>query len=102
MIIFDGLLHVSSLGWEVRNDMKGQYNDSLGVCNVKIRKCVLGWKWGMSLKKYPVVLNDFIFFVALQVTMYLAVWKRFWQISSRSRFGTWVYTWSIHHSLDLG
>ena len=32
-----GLLFVSWLGGEVKNDMSDQYNDSLGVCNVKIR-----------------------------------------------------------------
>ena len=30
---------------KVKNDMSDQYNDSLGVCNVKIRKCLWGWKW---------------------------------------------------------
>ena len=29
-----------------QNDMSDQYNDSLGVCNVKIRKCLPGQKWG--------------------------------------------------------
>ena len=41
---FDGLLHVSWLGWEVKNDMSGQSKDALGVCNVKIRKSLLGLK----------------------------------------------------------
>ena len=35
---FDGPLLISWLGQEVKNDMGDQYNVSLGVCNVKIRK----------------------------------------------------------------
>ena len=41
-IFFDGLLHVSWLGWEVKNDMSGQSKDALGVCNVKIKKSLTG------------------------------------------------------------
>ena len=45
---FDGLLHVSWLGQEVKNDMSGQSKYALGVCNVKIRKSLLGLKRGTS------------------------------------------------------
>ena len=48
MIFFDGPLLVLWLGQEVKNDMSDQYSDSLGVCNVKIRKCLWGQKWGTS------------------------------------------------------
>ena len=36
------------MGWEVKNDMSGQSKDALRVCNVKIRKFLLGPKLGMS------------------------------------------------------
>ena len=45
---FDGPLHVSWLGQEVKNDMSGQSKDALGVCTVKIRKSLTGEKWGTS------------------------------------------------------
>ena len=45
----DGLLHISRMGWEVKNDMSGQSKDALSVCNVKIRKSLLGRKWGTHL-----------------------------------------------------
>ena len=37
-----GLLHVLWLGRKVKNDMSGQSKYALGVCNVKIRKSLLG------------------------------------------------------------
>ena len=37
-IFFDGLLHVPCLGCEVKNDMSGQSNNCLKVCNVKMKK----------------------------------------------------------------
>ena len=43
---FYGPLLVSWLGQEVKNDMSDQYNVSLGVCNVKIRKSLTGAKRG--------------------------------------------------------
>ena len=46
MNFFDGPLLVSWLGWEVKNDVSDQYNVSLGVCNVKIRKSLTGAKRG--------------------------------------------------------
>ena len=39
-----GPLLVLWFGQGVKNDMSDQYNDSLMVCNVKIRKSLLGWK----------------------------------------------------------
>ena len=46
---FDGSLHILYLGWEVKNDVSGQYKDDLRVCNVKIRKSLLGQKQGTDL-----------------------------------------------------
>ena len=45
---FDGLLHIPCMGWVVKNDMSGQPKDALRVCNVKIRKSLLGPKRGTS------------------------------------------------------
>ena len=47
-LFFDGPLHVSWLGWEVKNDMSGQSKYALGVCNVKIRKSLTVLKRGTS------------------------------------------------------
>ena len=47
-IFSDGLLHVSWLGREVKNDMSGQSKYALGVCNVKIRISLPGLKRGTS------------------------------------------------------
>ena len=44
----NGPLHVSCMGWEVKNDMSGQSKAALKVCNVKIRKSLLGPKWNTS------------------------------------------------------
>ena len=43
---FYGPLLISWLGQEVKNDMSDQYNVSLGMCNVKIRKSLTGAKRG--------------------------------------------------------
>ena len=45
-IFFNGLLHISWLGWEVKNDMSGQSKEALRVCNVKIRKSLTGAEMG--------------------------------------------------------
>ena len=36
------------MGWVVKNDISGQSKDALRVCNVKIRKSLLGPKWDTS------------------------------------------------------
>ena len=46
MIFFDGPLHNLYLGWEVKNDVSDQSKDALRICNVNIRKSLLGKKWG--------------------------------------------------------
>ena len=43
-IFLDGLLHVLCLGCEVQNDMIGQSNNCLRVCNVKMKKKLPGRK----------------------------------------------------------
>ena len=45
-IVFAELLHISYMGWEVKIDMSGQSNDCLRVCNVKMKKFLLGRKQG--------------------------------------------------------
>ena len=44
MIFFNGSLYVLYLGWEVKHDVSDQSKDALRVCNVNIRKCLLGQK----------------------------------------------------------
>ena len=46
---FNGLLHISWLGQEAKNDMSGQSKYALRLCNVKIRKSLTGAKRGTSL-----------------------------------------------------
>ena len=46
------------LGLEVKNDISGQSNDSLRVCNVKIRKCLLGQKWGIIIHRFRWGMGD--------------------------------------------
>ena len=81
----------SSRGWvrEVKNDMSDQYNVSLGVCNVKIRKSLTGAKQGSFLKCFRVTSSSVkafeFFFMALMHMLNLAVVNTFWPISSRSR-----------------
>ena len=49
MNFFDGPLYVLYLGWEVKNDVSGQYQDVLRVCNVNIRKSLLEQKQSTCL-----------------------------------------------------
>ena len=51
-IVFAELLHVSCMGWEVKIDISGQYNDCLRVCNVKMKKFLLEQKRGTFLRMY--------------------------------------------------
>ena len=46
MKFFDRPLYILYLGWEVKNDVSDQSKDALRVCNVNIRKSLLGQKWG--------------------------------------------------------
>ena len=47
MNFFDEPLYVLYLGWEVKNDVSGQSQDVLRVCNVNIRNSLLGQKQHM-------------------------------------------------------
>ena len=45
-IVFAEPLHILCMGWEVKIDMSGQSKDCLRVCNVKMKKFLLGRKQG--------------------------------------------------------
>ena len=45
-IVFAKVLHILCMGWEVKIDMSGQSNDCLRVCNVKMKKFLMGQKRG--------------------------------------------------------
>ena len=57
------------MGWEVKIDMSGQSNDCLWVCNVKMKKFLLGHKWGTFLRisrLWPVASSDLkLFFLKM-------------------------------------
>ena len=55
MNFFDGPLYVLYLGWEVKNDVSGQSQDVLRVCNVNIRKSLLGQKQSTCLWLFQLV-----------------------------------------------
>ena len=92
MTIFHWLLHASCMGWEVKIDMSGQSKDCLWVCNVKMKKILLGQKrgtfpsifgfWGHNGERFE------IFFLGFGVPISLSVADIFWPISTRSR---WVH-----------
>ena len=102
---FDGPLYVLYLGWEVKNDVSGQSQDVLRVCNVNIRKSLLGQKqstcsWLFRLVAPSVKWSEF-FFMALLLTINPAVAKRFWLIPSTFR---WVHgcILNLHGSFGTG
>ena len=87
---FDGPLYVLYLSWAVKNDVSGQSQDVLRVCNVNIRKSLLGQKqstcsWLFRLVAPSVKWSEF-FFMALLLTINPAVAKRFWLIPSTFRW----------------
>ena len=94
------------MGWEVKIDMSGQSNDCLRVCNVKIKFFLSEWKqgtfpsilafWGHSIEQFESFLTRYL------VTISVTVADTFWPISARSRWGTWVHTWSMYHCMHLG
>ena len=65
------------MGWEVKIDMRGQSNDCLRVCNIKMKIFLLRQKWGTFPKMYELQgcsINQFkFFFMGSQVTISLAV-----------------------------
>ena len=44
IFVLGGPLHISCMGWDVKIDMSGQSNGCLRVCNVKMKKFLLGQK----------------------------------------------------------
>ena len=86
---FDGPLHVSCLGWEVNTHVSGQSNDCLRVYNVKMKKILLGQKWGTFPCMYGLQgpsINRFEFLGGLSSHLNHLVGSRM-RISYRS-FGT--------------
>ena len=58
------------MGWEVKIDMSGQSNDCLWVCNIKMKKILLGRKrgtfpriigfWGHSVKRFELIFSKML------------------------------------------
>ena len=105
-IVFVELLHVSYIGWEVKIDMSGQSNDCLRVCSVKMKNFLPGRKRGTFLRMYGLrdcSVDGFEnFFMGFGVSINLTVVDIFRPISTRSRWSTWVNTWSMYHCMYLG
>ena len=84
------------MGWEVKIDMSGQSNDCLWVCNVKMKKFLPGQKLGTFLRSFRFggysIKRFENFFMGFGVPISLTVVDISWQISSRSRWGTWMHT----------
>ena len=83
------------MGWEVKIDISGQSKDCLWVCNVKMKKKLLGqkrgtfpWIFGFSGHSVERFEN---FFMAFGVPISLTVADIFQPISTRSRWGTWMH-----------
>ena len=94
------------MGREVKNDMSDQYNVSLGVCNVKIRKSLTRMKWGSFSRCFGLRAlassNSNFFFVASMQMLNLAVVNTFWPITSRSRLVHGCIHGPCSKSMDLG
>ena len=84
---------VYGLGGQI--DMSGQSNDCLWVCNVKMKNFLPGqkqgtfprifWFQGCSVERFE------NFFMGFGVPISLTVADIFRQISTRSRWGTWMH-----------
>ena len=86
--------------------MSGQSKDCPWVSNVKMKKILWGrkqgtfpWIFGFQAHSIERFEN---FFMGFGVPISLYVADIFWPISTRSRWGTWVHTWSMYHSMYLG
>ena len=94
------------LDQEVKNDMSDQYNVSLGVCNVKIIKSLMGVKRGSFSRCFglwALASRDSNFFSwALMQMLNLAVVNTFWPIPSRSRLVHGCIHGPCIKSMDLG
>ena len=86
--------------------MSGQSKDCLWVCYVKMKKILLGQKRGTFLMIFGFrgrsIERFENFFMGFGVPMSLTVADISWPISTRSRWGTWVHTWSMYHYMYLG
>ena len=69
--------------------MSGESKDALEVCNVKIRKSLMGDKMGLIFEMLRVTSSSVerfeFFFMASMLMLNLAVVNTFWPITSRSR-----------------
>ena len=83
------------MGWEVKIDMSGQSKDCLCVCNVQMKKFLLGWKRGTFLRIFGFRGHSIErfenFFMGFGVPISLTVADIFRPISTRSRWGTWMH-----------
>ena len=96
---------MSCMGLEVKIDMSGQSKDCLWVCNVKMKNFLSGQKqgtflWIFGFRGHSVERFE-NFFMGFGVPISLSVMDIFQPISTRSRWGTWVHTWSMYHSMYL-
>ena len=78
------------MGWEVKIDMSGQSKDCLWVCNVKMKKFLLGWKrgrflWIFGFRGHSVEQFE-NFFMGFGVPISLCVVDIFRPIATRSRW----------------
>ena len=82
--------------------MSGQSNDCLWVCNVKMKKILLGQKQGTFLRIFGFQGHSIErfenFFMGFGVPISLTVADISWPISTRSRWGTWMHT--AHGCMD--
>ena len=103
-ICFDGPLYILHLCWEVKNDVSDQSKDALRVCYVNIRKSLLGQN-GAHVHDFfayqSLVSSDLNFFMALLLTINLAIAKRFWLIPNRSRQGCHIWIGSKFPDISL-
>ena len=86
--------------------MIDQYNVSLGVYNVKIRKSLTGAKRGLIFEMLRVRSSSIkrfeFFFMASMLMLNLAVVNTFWPITSRSRLVHGCIHGPCIKSMDLG
>ena len=79
--------------------MSGESEDCLWVCNVKMKKFLLGQKrdtflWIFGFQGHSIEGFE-NFFMGFRVPMSLSVVDIFRPISTRSRWGTWVHSWAM-------
>ena len=83
------------MGCEIKIDMSGQFNDCLWVCNVKMKKNLLGWKQGTfpSIFGFWAVASSILnLFDEISGGHQSNCCRHILAISTRSRWDTWVHT----------